>query len=106
MMTRRHFLSAAAGTLAVRTMRGQTLQPVPIPGLEAGELTRSLALRNVTVKRAELLLLDANPLVDIANTAKINMVFTSGRVYRRPALDAMLNAVETNARNAFTPSQD
>jgi imidazolonepropionase-like amidohydrolase len=50
-------------------------------------------------KLAELVLLDANPLDDIANTQKINMVFTGGRVYRRPALDAMLNAVEANARN-------
>jgi hypothetical protein len=50
-------------------------------------------------KLAELVLLDANPLDDIANTTKINMVFTGGRVYRRPALDAMLSAVEANARN-------
>jgi hypothetical protein len=52
-------------------------------------------------KLAELVLLDANPLEDIANTTKINMEFTGGRVYRRPALDAMLDAVETNVRNAF-----
>jgi hypothetical protein len=50
-------------------------------------------------KLAELVLLDANPLDDITNTTKINMVFTGGRVYRRPALDAMLSAVEANARN-------
>ena len=58
-----------------------------------------------TGKLAELVLLDANPLDDIANTTKINMVFTGGRVYRRPALDAMLSAVETNIKNAFRPSQ-
>lgn len=59
-----------------------------------------------TGKLAELVLLDANPLDDITNTTKINMVFTGGRVYRRPALDAMLGAVEMNVKNAFTPSQD
>jgi hypothetical protein len=57
-----------------------------------------------TGKLAELVLLDANPLDDIANTTKVNMVFTGGRVYRRPALDAMLSAVETNVKNAFRPS--
>jgi imidazolonepropionase-like amidohydrolase len=50
-------------------------------------------------KLAEMVLLDTNPLDDIANTQKINMVFTGGRVYRRPALDAILAAVEANARN-------
>jgi imidazolonepropionase-like amidohydrolase len=50
-------------------------------------------------KLAELVLLDANPLDDISNTRKINTVFTGGRVYRRPALDAILSAVEANARD-------
>src|SRR5262245_15646107 len=93
-------LVAAAGLSPMDALRTATYNPAKFLGLldslgtvEAG-------------KRAELLLLDANPLADIANTAKINMVFTSGRVYRKPALEAMLNAVETNARNAFTPSQD
>jgi imidazolonepropionase-like amidohydrolase len=49
-------------------------------------------------KLAEMVLLDANPLDDISNTTKINMVFTGGRVYRRPALDAILAAVEKNAQ--------
>jgi imidazolonepropionase-like amidohydrolase len=50
-------------------------------------------------KLAEMVLLDGNPLDDINNTTKIQMVFTGGRVYRRAALDAILSAVEANARN-------
>ncbi|HEX5107185.1 MAG TPA: amidohydrolase family protein [Vicinamibacterales bacterium] len=48
-------------------------------------------------KLAELVLLDANPLDDIANTTKINAVFTGGRMYPKKALDAILSAVEANA---------
>jgi hypothetical protein len=57
-------------------------------------------------KLADLVLLDANPLDDITNTTKINMVFTAGRVSRRSALDAMLRAVEMNAKNIFMPSPE
>ena len=52
-------------------------------------------------KLAELVLLDANPLDDITNTTKISTVFTGGRVYRKPALEAMLKAVEANVRNGI-----
>jgi amidohydrolase family protein len=50
-------------------------------------------------KHAELVLLDADPLVNISNTQRINSVFTNGRVYRRPALDKMLEFAEADARN-------
>lgn len=50
-------------------------------------------------KFAELVLLDANPLEDIANTKSIRMVITRGRTFRKPALEAMLQAAEAEARN-------
>jgi imidazolonepropionase-like amidohydrolase len=50
-------------------------------------------------KRAELVLLDADPLENIRNTQQINAVFTGGRVYRRPALDKMLEFAEADARS-------
>jgi cytosine/adenosine deaminase-related metal-dependent hydrolase len=50
-------------------------------------------------KRAELVLLDADPLADIRNTQRIDAVFTGGRVYRRDALDKMLDFVETDAKS-------
>lgn len=45
-------------------------------------------------KRADLLLLDANPLADIANVRRIHAVIFDGRVYDRAALDALLAQVE------------
>lgn len=43
-------------------------------------------------KLADLVLLDADPLVDIANAHRIVAVFTRGRVYERTALDELLSA--------------
>jgi len=45
-------------------------------------------------KRADLLLLDANPLDDIHNTQKIRAVILNGKLLDRAALDAMLKSVE------------
>jgi imidazolonepropionase-like amidohydrolase len=82
-----------AGISPVDALRSATYKPAEFLGLldslgtvEAGKL-------------AEMVLLDANPLDDINNTTKINMVFTGGRVYRRPALDSILAAVEAIAQN-------
>ena len=46
-------------------------------------------------KVADLVLLDANPLTDIRNTRRISTVIANGRVFDRPALDALLNHVAT-----------
>ena len=43
-------------------------------------------------KRADLVLLDANPLGDIRNTQRINRVIVGGRVFEAPELAAMLQA--------------
>jgi imidazolonepropionase-like amidohydrolase len=48
-------------------------------------------------KYADLVILDANPLVDIANTTRIRAVIVRGRIYRRDALDALLAEVEAQA---------
>ena len=45
-------------------------------------------------KIADLVLLDANPLLDITNTTKISTVILNGRAYNREALDAMLEAAK------------
>jgi cytosine/adenosine deaminase-related metal-dependent hydrolase len=44
-------------------------------------------------KIADLVLLDANPLTDIRNTRRIRAVVIRGKVFERPALDAMLAEV-------------
>ena len=49
-------------------------------------------------KLADLVLLDANPLVDIRNTAKIRAVLLAGRYLDRAALDAVLAGVEARVR--------
>ncbi|HEX4645365.1 MAG TPA: amidohydrolase family protein, partial [Verrucomicrobiae bacterium] len=51
-------------------------------------------------QRADLVLLDANPLADIHNTQKIQAVFLKGKYLDRAALDALLNNA---ARFAATP---
>jgi imidazolonepropionase-like amidohydrolase len=48
-------------------------------------------------KLADLVLLDANPLEDIANTRKIRAVVLAGRYFDRRQLDSMLNGVERAA---------
>jgi imidazolonepropionase-like amidohydrolase len=49
-------------------------------------------------KRADLVLLDANPLDDIHNTRKINAVVLNGRLYDRAALDALIAEEQKQAR--------
>lgn len=51
---------------------------------------------------ADLVLLDADPLLDIRNTARIHAVVASGRLYRRADLDALLLFAERTA-NAGGP---
>lgn len=43
---------------------------------------------------ADLVLLDADPLADIANTQRIRAVVVDGRLYRRADLDRLLAEVE------------
>ena len=49
-------------------------------------------------KLADLILLDANPLVDIRNTTKISAVVTNGRMLDRTAVDGLLSEAEKSAR--------
>jgi amidohydrolase family protein len=49
---------------------------------------------------ADLVLLDADPLVDIHNTTKISAVFLSGKEFDRPTLDQMLKSAEAAAQSA------
>jgi len=49
-------------------------------------------------KLADFVLLDANPLADIANTRKINAVVANGRYLSRVELDEMLSFIEARAK--------
>lgn len=46
-------------------------------------------------KDADILVLDANPLEEISNVRKLDVLIQHGRVYDRPALDRMLERVRT-----------
>jgi cytosine/adenosine deaminase-related metal-dependent hydrolase len=82
----------------------------------AAQAERVLAITNVSVvdvvqgatqsdhtieagKIADLVLLDANPLLDIGNAKQIRAVITDGRLLNRAALDRMLAAAESSARD-------
>jgi imidazolonepropionase-like amidohydrolase len=55
-------------------------------------------------KRADLVLLDANPLEDIANTRRIRAVVLAGRYFARPDLDQMLRGVAKAAAEPNAPA--
>jgi imidazolonepropionase-like amidohydrolase len=48
-------------------------------------------------KLADLVLLDADPLADIANTRSIRAVVLNGRLVERPDMDALVKQVESAA---------
>jgi imidazolonepropionase-like amidohydrolase len=50
-------------------------------------------------KLADLVLLSADPLRDIANTQKIEGVFVRGRLLDRTALNALLTEAETDVKS-------
>lgn len=80
-----------AGLSPAEALRAATLSPAVF--LEA---TDSLGTVEAG-KRADLVLLDANPLADIRNTQKIRAVVLGGRLLDRPALDSLLAAAEALA---------
>jgi len=78
----------AAGFTPLQALQTATLNPARFlkrPG-EFGSVEKG--------KRADLLLLDANPLDEIRNTRKIAAVISRGRYYSRARLDQLLAEVE------------
>lgn len=75
-----------------------TLNPAKFYGEEkiAGSVAKG--------KFADLVLLNANPLLDIKNTTKIETVIQRGKVHDRAALDAILKACEVAAPTTQVPS--
>lgn len=80
-------LLVEAGLTPLEALRTATVNPAKILGkadslgtIEAGKL-------------ADLVLLDANPLTDIANTRRIRAVVADGRLYRRADINRLLAQV-------------
>ncbi len=83
-------LLAQAGLTNMQTLQTATLNAAKFLGLEdTGTVERG--------KRADLVLLDANPLENISNTQKISAVVLNGRYFSRADLDHLLREVERAA---------
>jgi imidazolonepropionase-like amidohydrolase len=88
-----------AGLTPMEALQAATLNAARFMGREKdlGTIT--------TGKLADLVLLDANPLDDIANTRKIAAVIYNGKMFPRTSLDEMLNKVKTLASTAEPGAQ-
>ena len=82
---------ARAGLSPADVLRAATLEAARYSGQDA--TAGSIAVG----KRADLVLLAADPLEDIANTRRIRAVVHGGRLYDRSALDAQLAFVKGQA---------
>ncbi len=76
----------ASGLSEAEALRSATAAPGKWLGKPVGRISPGYA--------ADLVLLDADPLAEIANTRRIDAVFVDGRLFRRKELDRMLAAVE------------
>lgn len=77
-------LFATAGLTPLQALQTATTRPVAFFGLQK-------SLGSIAIgKRAEMVLLDGNPLQDLDNLDRIDAVVTHKRVLLRPALDRML----------------
>ncbi len=84
-------LLVLAGLTPVEALRSATLNPAKFFGLDQtlGTIEQG--------KIADLVLLDANPLLDIRNTQRISAVVSNGHLFDRKALDKMLGEAEVSA---------
>jgi len=77
----------ATGMSPAQVLRSTTATPAEWMHNNAGRIEVG--------RKANLVLLDENPLQDIRNTREINAVVLNGRVFDRTLLDEMLEAVKT-----------
>jgi imidazolonepropionase-like amidohydrolase len=85
-------LLVRAGLTPLEALRAATSSP-------AGYFAATDSLGSIAAGRvADLVLLDANPLADIANTRRVSAVVANGRVYDQPARLALLDEAQRAAR--------
>ena len=90
----RHLVAAGLSPReALRTVTTQPARYFAAASLGADSLG-AVAPRAV----ADLVVLDANPLVDIGHVARVHLVVANGRVYDRAALAALVAAARRGAR--------
>lgn len=85
-------LLVAAGLTPAEALRDATLAPARFLGIATDSGTVAVG------RRADLVLVDADPLRDIRNAQRIEAVVLDGRLLRRSALDALL-AEAAHAQN-------
>ena len=86
-------LYEAEGLTPLEVLQTATLNPAKM--LHATDSMGTVA----PGKLADLVLLDADPLVTIANTSKVRAVVANGRYFDRAELDRLLAEVETKKGN-------
>jgi imidazolonepropionase-like amidohydrolase len=86
-------LLVRAGLTPLEALRDATINAARYMGLEKdlGTIAKG--------KLGDMVLLDADPLLDIGNTGKIAAVIVNGRLLDRKALDALLAGAETDAKS-------
>ena len=84
-------LLVEAGLSNLAALQAATIEPARYLKTEKEQGTIA------TGQRADLVVLDANPLEDIHNTTKINAVILNGKLLDRTALDALLTKAEQTA---------
>ncbi len=86
-------LLVEAGLTPLEALQTATINPAKFFGIDhqIGTIEKG--------KMADLVLLDANPLLDISNTKKISGVVVNGRFLSRPALNKMLATIEESNSN-------
>jgi imidazolonepropionase-like amidohydrolase len=85
-------LLARGGMTPFEVLRSATLEPARYLGMldSAGTIAGG--------KLADLVLLDANPLVDINNTRRISAVIANGRLFTTADREQLLRAATANAQ--------
>jgi imidazolonepropionase-like amidohydrolase len=86
-----------AGLTPIDALRAATLNPARF--LEATDSLGTVAAKKI----ADLVLLDADPLLDIRNTTRINAVVANGRLYDRAALEKLLADAQKFAASSAPP---
>lgn len=81
-----------AGMSPAQTLASATMKPASLMSSNAGIIEAG--------RRADLVILNQNPLSDIDNTRTIDTVILNGRVFERNQLDAMLEAVRKANANS------
>ena len=92
-------LLVEAGLTPLEALRTATVNPARVLGM-----ADSLGTIEAD-KLADLVLLDANPLADIANTRRIRAVVANGRLYRRADLDRLLAGVDRSTGEISSPAR-